>query len=56
MNPPLQCFRKFLVAKKFVEKKVGGGLSKLSVEEILSHSTETFPRGTLLCRVSEKFW
>ena len=51
----MQCFRKFLVAKKFVEKKGGGGLSKLSMEKLLSHSTETFPRGTLLCSVSENF-
>ena len=26
------------------------------VEDFLSHSTETFRRGTLLCCVSEKFW
>ena len=24
--------------------------------KLLSHSTETIPRGTLLCSVSEKFW
>ena len=35
------CFRNFLMAKKFMDKKGGGGLSKYSVENFLSHSTET---------------
>ena len=35
------CFRNFLMAKKFMDKKGGGGLSKFSVENFLSHSTET---------------
>ena len=38
-----------------VEKKVGGGLSKLSVEKFLSHITETFRRRNLLCCASENF-
>ena len=42
------CFRKFLVAKKFMEKKfMEGGQSKFSVEKSLSESTLTFRRGTL---------
>ena len=44
-NPPLQCFRKFLVAKKFVEKKEEGGVLKISVENVLSGSAEKFRRG-----------
>ena len=48
-------FQKLLVAKTFMEEKWGGGVSKYSVENFLSHSTETFFRGTLLCCVSEKF-
>ena len=43
----LCCFRKFLVAKKFMDKK--GGVTKFSVENFLSHSAEKFRRGTLLC-------
>ena len=39
------CFKKFLVAKKFVEKKVEGGVSNISVENFLSRSVENFPRG-----------
>ena len=38
-----------------MEQKGGGGLSKLSVEKFLSHITETFRRGNLLCCVSENF-
>ena len=50
------CFRKFPVAKKFMDRK--GGVSQFSVESILSRSTEQFveERGTLLCSVSETFW
>ena len=40
------CFRKFPVAKKFMDK-MGWGVSKFSVENFLSHSAEKFPRGTL---------
>ena len=35
------CFRKFLMAKKSMDKNGGGGLFKFSVENFLSHSTET---------------
>ena len=40
------CFRKFPVANKFMDKK-GGGVSRFSVENFLSHSAENFRRGTL---------
>ena len=36
---------KFLVAKKFMDKK--GGVPRFSVETFLSHSAEKFRRGTL---------
>ena len=49
------CFRKFLVAKKFMDKREGV-VSSFSFESFLSHNAETFRRGTLLCCVSEKFW
>ena len=39
------CFRKFLVAKKFMEKK--GVVSKISVENFLYQSAENFRRGNL---------
>ena len=39
------CFRKTLVAKKFMDRK--GGVSKFSVENFLSESAEKFRRGTL---------
>ena len=39
------CFRKLLVAKKFLDKK--GGMSKFSVEIFLSENAEKFRRGTL---------
>ena len=50
------CSRKLLVAKHCMDKKGGGGVSRFSVENFLSHSAETFCRGSLLCCVSEKFW
>ena len=28
------CFRRFLLVRKFIEKKGGGGVSQFSVEEI----------------------
>ena len=49
----LRCFRNFLVSKKFMLQRV---MSRFSVENFLSHSTEKFCRGTLLCCVSENFW
>ena len=39
------CFREFPVAKKFLDKKKGGGTSSFSVEYFLSQSAETFRRG-----------
>ena len=47
------CFRKLPVAKKMMDKR-GGGVSRLSVEKILSHNAHNFHKGTLLCCVSEK--
>ena len=41
------CFRKFPVAKKFVDKR-GGGVSRFSVENFLSRSAENFRPGTLV--------
>ena len=35
------CFRKILMAKNFMDKKCGGRLSNISVENFLSDSTET---------------
>ena len=49
------CFRNFLVAKTFMDKK-GRGVSRFSVEMLLSHGAEIFGRGTRLCCVSENFW
>ena len=49
------CFRKFTVAKKFMDKRGGGGVSRFSFEIFLSHNAEKFRRGTFLCCVSEKF-
>ena len=61
----LLCFTKFLVSKKFMNKRGGGGVgerrgrregtSRFSIENILSHSAEKFHRGTFLCCVLENF-
>ena len=58
-NPSELRFGTFPVANKFVDEKDGGGVSKLSAENILSHSAEKFVRE--LSRVSlisgiEKFY
>ena len=58
-NRSVPCFGKFPVAKKFVDEKDGGGVSKISAENVLSHSAEKFVRE--LSRVSlisgiEKFY
>ena len=53
------CFRKFLVAKKFMQKKGQGGVSIFSVEKFLSQSAEKFRRGTFrlsLFSVIEKIY
>ena len=54
-NPSVLCFRKFLLSKNFMDKKRAGA-SQFSVETFLSHSTETFRRGNILCCVLEKIW
>ena len=50
------CFRKFRVSKNFMPQR---GISRFSIENLLSHSTEKLRRGTLLCftkiLVSKKF-
>ena len=46
------CFKKFLVSKYFMVQR---DMSRISVENFLSYSTETFRRGTLRCCVSEIF-
>ena len=43
------CFRKFPVAKKFMDKRGGGGVSRFSVKNSLSHSAEKHRKGTLQC-------
>ncbi len=47
------CFRTLSVAKKFMDKKVGAGLSRFSAESFLSHSTEILV-GKLFCAVFQK--
>ena len=54
MNRSVLCFRKFPVAKNYMDKQ--GGVSGISVENFLSHSAETFRRRILLCCVLGKFW
>ena len=54
----LLCFTKFLVPKKFMDKRGGGGGKKYQnflSKMFLSHSAEKIRRGTLLCCVSENF-
>ena len=56
-NPSVLCFRKFLVAKKFVDKKEGECQyfpPKKFCLTVPKHFVEE--RGTLLCCVSENFW
>ena len=48
-------FRKFPVAKKFIDKNGGGEYQELPSKNLLSDSAEKFRRGTLLCCVSENF-
>ena len=42
----LLCFRKLRVSKKRIPKR---GISRTSMENLLSHSTESFRRGILMC-------
>ena len=41
--------QKFPVAKKFMDNGGGGGVSRFSVENFLSHSAGNFRRGILFC-------
>ena len=50
----MMCFRKFFAAKKFMDK-TGVRVSRLSVENTLSHSAEKFRRGTLQCVTNSGF-
>ncbi len=43
-EPSVLCFRKFPVAKKFMDKR-GGGVSSFSVGNVLSRSAEKFRWG-----------
>ena len=56
-SPSVLCFRKFLMAKKFEDKKLGA-VSKFYDESFLLRVPKNFEeqRGTLLCCVSESFW
>ena len=45
-KPSVLCFRKFLVAKKIMDKREGE-VSRFSFENVLSHSAEKIRRGTL---------
>ena len=48
----LLCFAKFLVSKKFMDKRGGGGGGREYhdfMSKFQSHSTESVRRGTLLC-------
>ena len=45
MNRSVPCFRKIPVAKKFMDKRGAGGVSRLSIENFLSHSAKNFRRG-----------
>ena len=54
------CVRKVLVAKKFMDKRGGGGgVTRFSIENFLSHSSEKIRRGPfVLSLISgiEKFY
>ena len=45
MNPSVLRFRKFPVAKKFMDKRGGGESFKIFRRNFLSHSAENFRRG-----------
>ncbi len=47
------CFRKFLVAKKVMDKN--GGVAGFSVQTFMSHSDKKIRRGNILCCVLEHF-
>ena len=41
------CFRKFPVAKKFMDRRGEGGVSRFSAENLLSHSAQKSYRENL---------
>ena len=43
-KPSVLCFKKSTVAKIFMDKRGGGGVSRFCVEIFLSHSAEKFRR------------
>ena len=45
----MPCFRNIPVAKKFIGKRGGWEISRLSIEIFLSHSAKNFRRGSLYC-------
>ena len=47
----MMCFKKFFAAKKFMDK-TGVRVSRFSVENTLSHSSEKFRRRILQCLIS----
>ena len=49
----MMCFRKILVAKKFMDRTGGGvGLLRFSLENFLYHSSEKIRRGILQCFIN----
>ena len=61
VNPSVLCFRKFPVAKKFMDQRGGGErVSRFAVGKFLSHSAENFRRGepfsVSLISGTEKVW
>ena len=44
------CFRKMSVTKKFMDHR---GVSRLSIESLVSHSTEKLRGGNIMCYVSK---
>ena len=53
-NPSVLCFRKFPVGKKFVDKR-GGGVSRFSVENFLSHMAEKFRSRIFYCCINLRY-
>ena len=54
-SPSMLCFRKFPLAKKFMDKRGGGGYQGFPSKIYLSHSAENFRRGTLYCFIDLGF-
>ena len=53
VNPSVLCFRKFPVAKNFMDKR--GVVSRFSVENFLSHRAEIFRRGIYYCCINFRY-